>query len=255
MEMHSGCAVVFDSGIGGLNLLYECVRRAGRLKYYYMSDGHNVPYGNRSRQEILALTLKALKGIESLKPAALVVACNTVTANCIEDLRARFPFPVVGIQPAVKQAAQVGGRCLVLATKATVASPSFMRLINSNVNSDAVAVGCGGLAEFVEENVLNLPETLPEVLLPDEKADCVVLGCTHYLFVKRQIEAKYRCPVFDGIGATADHFAKIVGTVGHSKPLLGKLDHFGIKKPNITFIGGNCDKNSQIFNKIIKTNV
>jgi len=220
-----------------------------------VSDGNNVPYGNRSKQEILALTLKALEGIEELNPTALVIACNTVTANCVQDLRVRFKFPVVGIQPAVKQATEAGGRCLVLATQATVASPSFMRLINSTANSDAVAVGCKGLAEYVEENVLNLPDELPKGLLPEEEADCVVLGCTHYLFIKKQIEAKYHCPVFDGIGATADHFAKIVGTADHSKPPLGKIDHLGSKKPNITFIGGNYDKNSQIFNNIIKTNV
>ncbi len=255
MEKRSRCAVVFDSGIGGLNLLYECAKRVSGIKYYYVSDGGNVPYGNRSREEILALTLKALDGIENLKPSALVIACNTVTANCISHLRLRFNFPVVGIQPAVKQAAQTGGRCLVLATKATVASPSFMHLLKSTENLDALAVGCAGLAEYVEDNIFNLPDELPEGLLPDEKVDCVVLGCTHYTFVKRQIADKYACPVLDGTGATADHFAKIVGTVDHFAPLLGKLDHFGEKRLNMTFLGVNSEKNAQIFNHIIKTNV
>lgn len=255
MEKHEKRAVIFDSGIGGLNLLYECARRTPLIRYCYISDGEHAPYGNRSREEILALSLEALNGIEKLKPAAMAVACNTVTANCINELRARFKFPVAGIQPAVKQAALFGGRCLVLATNATVKSPAFSKLVASVAGVDARAVGCGGLAGYIEDNIFSLPEELPGGLLPDAEADCVVLGCTHYTFVKEQIKAKYKCPVFDGTGATADHFVKILGTADHFLPHSGKFDHFANKKFNITFLGKNSERNSQIFNFLFKTNV
>ena len=241
------CAVFFDSGIGGLNLLYQCVKRLPGLKYYYIADNYNVPYGNKSADEIYSLVSNALSGIERLKPLALVVACNTVTAQCIAEFRNRYDFPVIGIQPAVKQAAEVGGRCVVLATSSTVNSKAFENLAARFPNIDMRVHECKTLAAFVEDNIFNLPKRLPLGLLPEENADSVVLGCTHYVYVKRQIEERYKCPVFDGISGTADHFAKIVGMADHNYAFLGKNDHLHYGKPKIVFLGGNIDKNSAIF--------
>lgn len=250
MEKNSGrhkrAVVVFDSGIGGLNLLYECAKRMPRARYFYASDNDNVPYGNRSAEEILSLTLKTLEGIERLNPALLAVACNTVTARCIESLRQRFSFPVVGIQPAVKQAEEVGGRCLVLATEATVNSQAFKNLLKKFAPEEAVTVACHGLADYIEKNIFSLPERLPDGLLPEIKVDSVVLGCTHYAFVKRQIERLYHCPVFDGMAGTADHCAKICGTSDHLSPFTGKTDHLCYNKLQITYLAGNRAKNEQI---------
>lgn len=244
--------VVFDSGIGGLNVLYECVRRVPCVNYYYISDSTNVPYGNKSKEQITQLTLNALKAVDEIKPSALVVACNTVTANCIEILRCKYSFPVIGVQPAIKSALQTCDDCLVLATAATVQSKAFAELMLKYGNAHVRAYACVKLAEYIENNVLNLPSQLPDGLLPDEKPLCVVLGCTHYSFVKQQIAAKYGCVVEDGIGAVGDHFAKKLGTVSHFLPPLGKIDHFGVKVSNITFLGDNRGKNSQIFKSLNK---
>lgn len=252
MEKKKRSVVVFDSGIGGLNLLYECAVRVTDVNYFYVSDSKHMPYGNKSREEILQLTLSALKVVDGLKPVALVLACNTVTANCIERLRARYSFPVIGVQPAVKSVSSLFDNCLILATNATVKSDEFNRLINGYGATNCVVKGCDSLAKYVEDNIFNLPKTLPDGLLPDVKADCVVLGCTHYSFIARQISQFYGCPVIDGTGGTADHFAKIVGTNNHLSPLLRKKSHFGIKMANITFLGDDNEKNSQIFKVIIK---
>lgn len=246
--------VVFDSGIGGLNLLYECAVRVREVDYYYVSDSANMPYGNRSREEILALTLNALKSAEALNPVALVLACNTVTANCIESLRARYAFPVIGVQPAIKSVAGLTDNCLILATNATVKSDEFNRLLSKYDLSNVSVRGCDDLAKYIEDNVFNLPKLLPDGLLPDVEADCVVLGCTHYAFVKSQIAAKYGCSVIDGIGGTADHYAKILGTVDHLTPFLGEISHSNKKAVNITFLGDDFEKNSQIFRNIYKNN-
>lgn len=250
-----GNVVVFDSGIGGLKLLYECVKKVPAAHYYFISDNKNVPYGNRPSEEVYRLTLKALKGIERLSPLALVVACNTVTANCIDKLRKKYSFPVIGIQPAVKQAAVVGGTCLVLATQATVKSQSFTKLVSRFPNLNAKIIGCKQLADYVEQNILNLPENLPESLLPRFSCDSVVLGCTHYAFVRRQIERVYRCPVFDGFAGTANHFAEIVGMSDHFKDFLGIFDHQEDVLSKVTFYRGDNAKNLQIFNKILSKNV
>lgn len=246
MERQSTSVVVFDSGIGGLNLLNACAARVPHAHYYYISDSAHVPYGNRPPEEIMRLTLSALKGIEELNPAALVVACNTVTATCIDELRRRFAFPVVGIQPAVKPAAAIGGKCLVLATNATVKSPSFLNLVNRFAPAGTEVVGCEGLADYVEKNVLSLPDRLPEDLLPDVRADSVVLGCTHYAFVKSQISRKYGCPVFDGIEGTASHFSEIVGIADHFCPQSGDFRPLAEKQLKITYKCQNSEHYAQI---------
>lgn len=247
-------AVVFDSGIGGLNLLNACASRVPDLDYFFISDNKNVPYGNRSGEEILSLVLSALEGIEELNPAALVVACNTVTALCIATLRQRFAFPVVGIQPAVKPAAKAGGRCLVLATEATLKSSAFSHLVTDTVPQDKqpqmTVKACAGLADYVERNIFSLPETLPEGLLPNVETDSVVLGCTHYTYIKKQIEKFYNCAVFDGTEGTASHFAEIVGTGDHFCPYAGISDHFCSSKPKITFLRGDNAKNKLIYEKM-----
>lgn len=244
--------IVFDSGIGGLNLLCACAARVPHAHYYYISDPAHVPYGNRTPEEIMRLTLSALDGIEKLDPAALVVACNTVTANCIDALRQRFSFPVVGIQPAVRQAAKVGGKCLVLATEATVNSPSFSNLVKRYAPAGTVAVGCECLADYIEQNVLSLPDELPEGLLPDVKADSVVLGCTHYAFAKRQIERKYSCPVLDGTEGTAARFGEIMGIADHFCSRAGIFDHFEKSQLKITYKCQNYEKYTQIMKYLFR---
>ncbi|MDE5766709.1 MAG: aspartate/glutamate racemase family protein, partial [Clostridia bacterium] len=238
------------SGIGGLNLLYECAVRVPDAHYFFISDNKNVPYGNKSAEEIYRLTRIALDGIEKYNPAALVVACNTVTAQCIGKLRSDYQFPVIGIQPAVKPAAVHGGSCLVLATEATVHSASFSSLVERYDNGGFTVAGCRELAEYIEENIFNLPEKLPDGLLPDVKTDGVVLGCTHYAYVKRQIENYYQCPVYDGIIGTADHFAEIVGICNHFNTFLGKTDHLDYSKLKVTFLSGNYVKNTEIFKRL-----
>ncbi len=251
LDKNDTVVAFFDSGIGGLNLLYQCALRAPEIHYYYISDNANVPYGNKSEDEICAMTFNALKGIDTLNPSALVIACNTVTADCIKKLRESFAFPVIGIQPAVKQAAEVGGKCLVLATEATISSEAFKNLAGRFPYLKLIVHASKGLASFVEENIFNLPDSLPENLLPDVKVDSVVLGCTHYAYVKKQIENKYKCNIFDGILGTAQNFARIVGTGDHDYPPLGMNDHFYRKKLKITFIGQNRQKDEEVFEKIL----
>jgi glutamate racemase len=231
---------VFDSGIGGLNVLYECARQINNYNFCYFADNYNVPYGNLPVQEIKRLTFAIFDKINDCNPAAAVVACNTVTATCIDELRAKYTFPIVGIQPAVKPAAKHGGKCLVLATKATLASASFNKLLTTSGICQPIICPCEELADYIEKNIMCLPENLPQGLLPDMSADCVVLGCTHYAFVKNNIAKKYCCPIFDGISGTADHLKKI----------LGKTGHFLQNEQEIIFCGGNFRKNSKIFDKL-----
>lgn len=233
---------VFDSGIGGISLLIECVRRLPRVDFTYFADNFRVPYGNLPQAELITRVDEVFEEIAKTNPASAVVACNTVTANCIDFLRTKYEFPILGIQPAVKPAVENGGKCLVLATPATVQSESFKKLLKKYGGGNTEVFACGKLAYYIEQNILNLSENDVKGLLPKYKADAVVLGCTHYVLAKKIIQSFYNCPVFDGISGTADHL----------KEKLGICDHNGQRAQKIAFSGGDSYKNRKVFNYILR---
>ena len=232
---------VFDSGIGGLNLLYECVKSIPQADLAYFADNYHVPYGNMDDEQLLARTEKIFDKIARLNPAAAVVACNTVTAKCIAELRARYTFNIIGIQPAVKPAA-AQGECIVLATAATANSASVRALVEKYGRGRTRVFSCPQLAAYVEQNIFSLSESEIISMLPQVEAREVVLGCTHYSFIKKTIAAYYNCRIWDGV----------VGTVNHLNDCLGKLNHFQTTFNQIAFLGGNISKNRQILSIMLK---
>ena len=231
----------FDSGIGGLWLLYDCVKKLPNVDFIYFSDNAHVPYGSLAHDKIIELTDSAFSEISKLNPAAAVVACNTATAHCVEYLRNKYPFEVVGIQPAVKPAVAVGGKCLVLATPSTANSQPLQELIAKFGQGKVETVACPNLAQYIENNIEHIDEKHIKSMLPEIDCNSVVLGCTHYIYVKEIIKSYYNCPVFDGIEGTANNLVK----------KLGKNDHRAKRAQKITFKWGYADKNRRIFRGII----
>jgi len=232
----------FDSGIGGLNLFYSCYKKLPAAELYYYADNENVPYGNKTAEQITECAEKIFCKIAKQKPSAAVVACNTVTATCIGYLREKFDFPVIGIQPAVKPAAAVG-RCTVLATEATAHSAALKQLVAKFGNGRTEVVACPNLAAYIENNIFNIEESgvlsvLPEI---DSRTEGVVLGCTHYAFVKDIIAKKYGCAVFDGVEGTAARLCRILGIDDHLPETACKVT------AKAAFIGGDAQKNAEIF--------
>lgn len=232
----------FDSGIGGIGVLSECVRRLPKVDFTYFADNYCVPYGNMSRDELLNKVDKIFGQIDKLKPSAAVVACNTVTAQCIDLLRKKYNFEIIGMQPAVKPAFEAGGSTLVLATNATAGSSSLKELLKK-YGGRAEVFACAGLAAYIEEHIENIPEAELLSLLPEVKADNVVLGCTHYIFVKDVISRYYNCRIFDGVNGTAERLCE----------KLGISDHQAERGQKITFVGGDIRKNRSVFNAVLKS--
>ena len=230
----------FDSGIGGLWLLYECVKKLPDVDFIYFSDNAHVPYGSLPQDKLIELTDSVFSEMSKLNPKAAVIACNTVTARCIEYIRNKYPFEVIGIQPAVKPAAK-NGKCLVLATPSTAESKPLRSLIDKFGNGRAITVACPDLAQYIENNVENLDEEYIKRNLPKIDCDSVVLGCTHYIYVKDIVKSFYNCPVFDGIEGTAANLVK----------KLGKNDHRAKRAQKITFEGGLVVKNRNIFRNLV----
>jgi glutamate racemase len=201
MYVPKGGVAVFDSGIGGLNVLSVCKQYCPETVFYYYGDNDRAPYGNLSDECIHAFAQEALDTFADLSVQAAVIACNTVTAVCIERIRARYAYTIIGTEPSVYPAMRDGGRVLVLATQATCKSARFEKLCYdaraSNPKAQLCVAPCEQLAGVIEKHIES-PEFDFTPFLPKMQADAVVLGCTHYAYIKNQIEAFYGCKIYDG---------------------------------------------------------
>jgi glutamate racemase len=179
---------LFDSGVGGLSVWREVVRRLPHEATLYVADSIHCPYGPRSPQQIRGFARSITHFLIERGAKLVVVACNTASAPALEALRAEFDVPIVGMEPAVKPAAQQTqtGHVGVLATAGTLNGDLFRRTSQRYAAGVTVHVQVGeGLVERVEAGQADTPET--EVLLRaylqpmlDAGVDQIALGCTHY---------------------------------------------------------------------------
>lgn len=200
---------VFDSGIGGLSVLQALQAQLPHEHFVYLADNAHAPYGEKSdlyvRQRTLAIA-QHLIAQHAIK--ALVVACNTATAAAIHELRLQHPhLPVIGVEPALKPAAQITrtGRVGVMATRGTVESEKFARLLASLQGQARFDVcACNGLALAIEQTtqasqealataeVNRLLQAYTQSMGPfgqgSGEIDTLVLGCTHYVFAQEALQ-------------------------------------------------------------------
>lgn len=187
---------VFDSGVGGISVLQHIHALLPHEQLLYVADSKYAPYGNKTPAEIQARCFEISDFLIAKGAKVLVVACNTATAAAIDALRERYTLPIVGMEPAVKPAAEASrnGVIGVLATTGTLKSAQFAALLESyGRNVKVVTQACVGLVECIERGELSSDSTLALLKqycqpLLDEGADTIVLGCTHYPFVKPLIE-------------------------------------------------------------------
>lgn len=177
----------FDSGLGGLTVLSEVYRMLPNEQLIYLADSKNAPYGKKSNQEIIALSIKNTEKLLALNCKIIVVACNTATTNAIKILRATYPnISFIGIEPAIKPAtlSSTTKKIGVLATKGTLSSELFAITSEQYRNTHTfVEVEGNGLVELVEAGKINETEKLLKKFLEPmlkENVDHIVLGCTHY---------------------------------------------------------------------------
>ena len=179
-----GGIAFFDSGIGGLTVLATCKKYIEEENFYYYGDNEHAPYGNLHPKKIKRYVFKVFKKLQRLNVRAVVVACNTATAVCLDDLRKKFHFPIIGVEPAVREASRSGGEVLVLATCATCNSKRFHilcdRIQKEYPCAQIKGVGCAGLAEAIEKN-WSKGEYDYTPFLPQATPGAVVLGCNHYV--------------------------------------------------------------------------
>jgi glutamate racemase len=188
-----------DSGVGGLPYLAHVRKLLPGSRFVYVADRENFPYGEKERSEIVEATLSvAERLIRRESPRLIVVACNTMSVVALEDLRARFSVPFVGVVPAVKPAASLSRRRRVgvLATRRTVEGEYLRNLILLHAaGCEVVSLSSSALVEFVEKEIYKAsPEEREEKVRQEVKRfhsagiDALVLGCTHFLHLEREFK-------------------------------------------------------------------
>ena len=186
---------VFDSGLGGISVLKELMQLMPEEHYLYFGDSANAPYGTRTTEEVKILTLNAAARLYERGIKALVVACNTATAAAITQIREEYPnLIVVGIEPALKMATDrfPRGHVGIMATQVTLREEKLEHLVGRFPDVTVEKIPVPGLVELVEQGKTQSEETealLRNILKPYVgQLDAIVLGCTHYPFVKDTVQ-------------------------------------------------------------------
>jgi glutamate racemase len=220
---------VFDSGVGGISVLRELRAMLPEEDFIYFGDSANAPYGEKSGDEIRALAWHVVETLLKSGIKALVIACNTATAAAAPLIRERLDMPVVAMEPALKPASKCahGGKVLVMATPLTLSLDKFQSLME-RYGKDALPMPCPGLMELVERGIVDgseLDEYIADMRarIGGEHVDAVVLGCTHYVFLRAAIERAFpQAQVVDGNEGTARQLVRLLEQRGLKRAADGR---------------------------------
>ena len=209
----AGFVGVFDSGVGGISILRALADELPDERFVYFGDSAHAPYGDKTQEQVRERSFEVARMLLDEGAKALVIACNTATSAAAASLREAFEgIPIVGIEPALKPAALAPehDRILVMATRTTLDLDKFHALARTyGSDSTVITQACPGLADLIEREDPESPavrELLDKLIgkYADMRIDSVVLGCTHYPFVKRQIaQILGDVTFFDGAAGTA----------------------------------------------------
>ncbi len=243
---------VFDSGVGGISVLKELVSLMPNENFIYFGDSKNAPYGTKSFDEIEKLTVENAKYLKNKGCKAIVIACNTATSAGGKAVREMLDIPVIGIEPALKPAALMceHPKVAVMATPLTLKLEKFANLMEKfDDNAVIYTVECPEIVGFVEKGILQgveIENCIRKYFEPLKgvKLDGIVLGCTHYPFVKNVIKKV--------VGEDVKLFD---GGKGTAKELLRRLNEKNLlsdrkEKGKVEFV--NSSGNTEIEQKLFK---
>lgn len=237
---------IFDSGIGGVTVLKEIVKILPKENYIYYSDSANNPYGDKKDSEIIEICDKIVNKLINEKCKAIVIACNTASAKASRYLREKYKnIPIIAIEPAYKMVYDNSYEktTLVMATKGTIESEKFNLLFKKYNNHKTYLLPCIGLADIIESGDTNkIKNYLNKNLgIYKNRIENVVLGCTHYPLIKKEIMQSLGDEIqfFDGATSLARHLKNIL----EEKEMLNKKKN---KNQNIIFIDTSTKKDIRV---------
>jgi glutamate racemase len=245
---------VFDSGVGGISVLKECLTVLPSEDFVYFGDSINAPYGTKSVEEVKKLTFNAVDFLLNKGVKAVVIACNTATSAAIDDLREKYnDIPIIGIEPALKPAVEAskGKSIIIMATPMTLSEKKFSNLMRQhNKEVNIIPLPCAGLVELIESGIIEgdkiqgyLKDKLKEFMHLDLAS--IVLGCTHYPFIKSEL--------IKVVGEKTIIIDGSIGTVNQLKRQLDINDLLNEKKTkgNVTIYNSATSTSSSMNNNIV----
>ncbi len=189
---------IYDSGYGGLTVLKEVLKIAPNGNYIYFGDNKRVPYGDKTKEELVKISKEVIKFFEEKNVKAIVLACNTICAQALEELKKITDIPLIGIghmgaKGVIRETENK--KVLVLATRSTVEAGLYNKCVNElDAEIEVRGIGCSKLVPIIEsEEVGEKREKILDALRSYElevenfSYDAIVLGCTHYPYVKKEI--------------------------------------------------------------------
>lgn len=227
---------LFDSGIGGLSVLHHAMKILPHEEFIFFADEDNVPYGTKTRAEVLGYVTAAFEFLVAQEVGAIVVACNTATSAAVRAMRAKYSLPIVGMEPAIKRALDLypNKKFLVTATDITIRGEKLFALIDRlKAREFAELKSLSPLVEFAERMEFNSPEIesyLREAFSPYdfEKFSSVVLGCTHFNYFKDTMK-KILPPhikFLDGNAGTLNYLIKLAGLKAESAKKVPPVEYY-----------------------------
>ncbi|MBT8142536.1 MAG: glutamate racemase [Gammaproteobacteria bacterium] len=219
---------VLDSGLGGLTVVKAIQKQMPGEDIIYIADNKYLPYGDRSREEIIDRAHRLCEFYSAYPVKAIVMACNTATAAAIKHCREHFDLPIIGVEPGIKPACEITqtGNIGVLATAGTLRSQKYANLRNL-VGKDVKVFeqACVGLVQAIEDEYPDFSETRTLLRLyldefKNNQVDTVVLGCTHYPLIEQLIHEEFHAAV------TINTSSAIARQLHH------RLDDPGLENPN-----------------------
>ncbi len=244
---------IFDSGVGGITVLKTALKLLPQVDYIYYSDNNHVPYGTKTKEEVLGYVNDVVAFLISQQVDAIVIACNTATSIAVKTLRSRYPVPIIGMEPAVKLAFNhhSDGKVLVTATSLTLKEEKFKNLVNRLGEEERVCtLALPELVTFAEAFMFEeaqikayFKEKLKDY--PLEEIVAIVLGCTHFVYFKKILKECLppHITVYDGNEGTIRHLKELIDSE--------KVMHIR-KEPEVTFYysGKRCES-KELLNKYL----
>ncbi|SEM47989.1 glutamate racemase [Ligilactobacillus sp. WC1T17] len=234
---------VFDSGLGGISVLKECVKLMPNEDFIFFGDSQNAPYGIKTVGQVYQLSKNIVEYFVNQDVKAIVIACNTATSAAAKELRQEYPdLPIVGLEPALKPAVlhKEHSNILVMATKLTLREDKFNHLMQQYEDqANIMKLPATDLVEFVERGEIDTPELkqyLRRILKPYlGKIDSVVLGCTHFPFAAKAIQeiVGENVYVIDGAPGAARELKRLL--------VKGHLEQDPTSKGTVIFHNSNPD--------------
>ena len=233
---------VFDSGIGGLTILKALIEKHPNNEYIYFGDTLNLPYGNKTYDELLSFSKKIIDFLIKEKVEAIVVACGTLSSTVMPELKKTYDIPLFDIITPVVESIQKTNikTCLLLGTEATINTRRFQHKLE-NANLEVFPVSCPEFVPIIEgKSDTPLNAAIGEYLFDykEKKIDCIIPGCTHYIIISEELS--------EYVGATCLDLASIIASKINFEYGIAGIDiYFSKVTPellnNVTTILGNVE--------------